>query len=88
MDAVVVNNISKKFRIPHEKKTTLFQHLIGIVKRQFDYEEFWALKDISFTVRKGETFGIVGGNGSGKSTLLKMLAKVMYPDSGVGHHEW
>jgi lipopolysaccharide transport system ATP-binding protein len=82
MEAISVNNISKKFRIPHEKKTTLFHNLIGIVKRQFAYEEFWALKDISFTVKKGETFGIIGSNGSGKSTLLKMLAKVLYPDSG------
>ncbi len=83
MDAISVDNISKKFKIPHEKKTTLFQHLIGVVKRQFAYEEFFALKDISFTVEEGETFGIIGGNGSGKSTLLKMLAKVLYPDTGT-----
>ena len=82
MDTITVENISKKFKIPHEKKTTIFQHLIGIVKRQFEYEEFWALRDISFTVRQGETFGIIGPNGSGKSTLLKMLARVLYPDSG------
>jgi lipopolysaccharide transport system ATP-binding protein len=82
MDTVVVNNISKKFRIPHEKKTTLFHSMLGIVTRQFAYEEFWALKDISFYDQKGETFGIIGGNGSGKSTLLKMLAKVLYPDTG------
>ncbi len=82
MNSIVVEKISKKFRIPHEKKTTLFHHLIGIVKRQFSYEEFWALKDVSFTVEKGETFGIIGSNGSGKSTLLKMLAKVLYPDTG------
>jgi lipopolysaccharide transport system ATP-binding protein len=82
MDAIIVDKISKKFRIPHEKKSTLFHHLVGIIKRQFAYEEFWALKDISFTVEKGETFGIIGGNGSGKSTLLKMLAKVLYPDKG------
>ncbi|MFC1968836.1 ABC transporter ATP-binding protein, partial [Chloroflexota bacterium] len=50
--------------------------------RRFDYEEFWALKDISFTVEKGETFGIMGRNGSGKTTLLKILAKVLYPDNG------
>jgi lipopolysaccharide transport system ATP-binding protein len=83
MDAIVVNNVSKRFRIPHEKKTTLFHNLVGIIKRQFTYEEFWALKDVSFTVQKGETFGIIGNNGSGKSTLLKMLAKVLYPDTGT-----
>jgi lipopolysaccharide transport system ATP-binding protein len=82
MDAIVVNNVSKKFKIPHEKKSTLFHHLVGVIKRQFAYEEFWALKDISFEVHRGETFGIIGGNGSGKSTLLKMLAKVLYPDTG------
>jgi lipopolysaccharide transport system ATP-binding protein len=82
MSAIVVDNISKRFRIPHEKKTTLFQNLVGLVKRQLDYEEFWALRDVSFEVGHGETLGIIGRNGSGKSTLLKMLARVMYPDSG------
>jgi lipopolysaccharide transport system ATP-binding protein len=82
MDAIVVDNISKRFRIPHEKKTTLFQNIVGVIKRQFNYEEFWALKNLSFRVEKGETFGIIGRNGSGKSTLLKILAKVLYPDAG------
>lgn len=82
MSAIIVDNISKKFRIPHEKKTTVFQNIVGLVKRQFDYEEFWALKDVSFEVNKGEALGIIGRNGSGKSTLLKILAKVLYPDSG------
>ncbi len=82
MSAITADKISKKFRIPHEKKTTLFQNIVGVIKRQFDYEEFWALKGVSFEVENGETFGIVGRNGSGKSTLLKILAKVLYPDSG------
>ncbi len=82
MNAIIVNNISKKFYIPHEKKTTLFQNIVGLVKRQFDYEEFWVLKNISFEVKEGEAFGIIGRNGSGKSTLLKILAKVLYPNSG------
>jgi lipopolysaccharide transport system ATP-binding protein len=82
MEAISVNSVSKKFRIPHEKKVTLFQNIVGLVKRQYSYEEFWALKDVSFEVKKGESFGIIGPNGSGKSTLLKMLAKVLYPDTG------
>jgi len=82
MSAIIVDNISKKFRIPHEKKSTVFQNIVGLIKRQFAYEEFWALKDVSFEVKKGEAFGIIGRNGSGKSTLLKILAKVLYPDSG------
>jgi lipopolysaccharide transport system ATP-binding protein len=82
MDAIVVDHISKRFRIPHEKRTTLFHNVVGVVKRQFNYEEFWALNDVSFTVEKGEAFGIIGRNGSGKSTLLKILAKVLYPDGG------
>jgi len=56
--------------------------MIGIVKRQFDYEQFWALKDVSFQINQGESYGIIGKNGSGKSTLLKLLAKVLYPDQG------
>jgi lipopolysaccharide transport system ATP-binding protein len=82
MDTVIVSNISKKFKIPHEKKTTLLQNIVGIVKRQFAYEEFWALREVDFSVKNGESLGIIGRNGSGKSTLLKILAGVLYPDSG------
>ncbi len=83
MPAIIAENISKKFRIPKEKRTTLFQNLVGVIKRQLEYEEFWALQDISFQVERGETFGIIGRNGSGKTTLLKILAKVLYPDRGA-----
>ena len=82
MNAIIIDNISKKFRIPHEKKTTVFQNIVGLIKRQFTYEEFWALKDVSFKVNKGEAFGIIGRNGSGKSTLLKIMAGILYPDGG------
>ncbi len=82
MSAIIVDAVSKKFRIPREKRTTLFQNIIAVIKRQIEYEEFWALRDVSFEVDKGETFGIIGRNGSGKTTLLKVLARVLYPDGG------
>jgi lipopolysaccharide transport system ATP-binding protein len=83
MNSIVVTDLSKRFRIPHQKKSTVFQNVIGLISRQMDYEEFWVLKDINFEIKSGETLGLIGRNGSGKSTLLKVLARVMYPDSGT-----
>ncbi len=81
-NAIVVENISKYYRIPMEKKLTVYENIAGLFSRNKGYEEFWALKDISFSIKHGETFGVIGPNGSGKSTLLKMLAGVLYTDSG------
>jgi lipopolysaccharide transport system ATP-binding protein len=82
-DAIIVENVSKRFKIPHEKKRTVYENITGILKgSRYSYEEFWALRIISFTVKRGETLGIIGENGSGKSTLLKIIAGVLYPDSG------
>ena len=81
-DVITVSNVSKMFRIPHEKKTTLFENLTGIFDKNKGYEEFIALKDINFTVKKGEAIGIIGENGSGKSTLLKIISNILRPTSG------
>ncbi len=82
-DAIIVENVSKRFRIPHEKNTRLFEHIVARLKGSSStYEEFWAVKDVSFRVKKGETLGIIGENGSGKSTILKIIAGVLWPDSG------
>jgi lipopolysaccharide transport system ATP-binding protein len=82
-DAIVIENISKHFKIPHEKKQTVYENFTGLFKgNRYGYEEFWALRNISFSVKRGETLGIIGENGSGKSTLLKVIAGVLYPDSG------
>ncbi len=81
-DAIVVSNVSKTFRIPHEKKTTLFEHIAGLYNGKKGYEEFAALKNINFTIKKGEAIGIIGENGSGKSTLLKIISNILRPGSG------
>ena len=82
-EAIVAEHLSKEFRIPHDRKVTMYEHIVGLLKGgNYSYELFSALNDVSFTVRRGETFGVIGPNGSGKSTLLKILAGVLYPDSG------
>ncbi len=79
--AISVKNVSKTFRIPHEKVTSLRGAAVSAFKKN-SYEEFRALDDVSFEVKKGEFFGIIGRNGSGKSTLLKILAGIYQSDSG------
>ncbi len=75
-------NISKKFRLYHEKRTTIYESIIGSINRKPHYEILQVLDDISFEVKKGESFGIVGRNGSGKTTLLRILSHIYQPDSG------
>jgi ABC-type polysaccharide/polyol phosphate transport system ATPase subunit len=78
--AVHVKGLGKKFRLYSERNQSLKSALMrGRISK---YEQFWALRDISFDVKKGSTLGLVGGNGSGKSTLLKTLAKIYWPDEG------
>jgi lipopolysaccharide transport system ATP-binding protein len=81
--AIRVDGVSKRFRIPQEKKLTIVENIFGILRGGTRaYEEFLALQNVSFSVKHGETFGVIGPNGCGKSTLLKVLAGVLYPDSG------
>ena len=81
-NSINVKNVSKKFRLYHEKRTTLFESIVGSVNRKPHYETLQVLDDISFNVKKGESFGIVGRNGSGKTTLLRILSNIYQPDSG------
>jgi len=78
--AIRVSNLSKCFQIYEKPSDRLLQMLARGFKKY--YREFWALKDVSFEVRKGETVGIVGRNGSGKSTLLQMICGTLNPSGG------
>lgn len=80
---ISVKNLSKSYRMynsPAEK----FKELMHPFKKHY-HKEFWALRDISFEIRRGETIGIIGKNGSGKSTLLKLLTSIIPPTSGECH---
>jgi ABC-2 type transport system ATP-binding protein len=79
--AVEVRHLDKRFRIPEQRVDTLKERIVNPFAKR-DYRELHVLKDVSFDVRRGEFFGIVGRNGSGKSTLLKILASVYRPDAG------
>lgn len=88
---IKVENLSKKFRIGKLRgnEGTLRDLIGNIVKHPFaksqeeqNLQNLWALKDINFEVREGETFGIIGGNGAGKSTLLKILSRIIKPTEG------
>lgn len=80
--AIQVENLSKDFRLPHEKYNSVKSLFVNFYRRKRTYEVQHALKDVSFEVKKGEFFGVIGRNGSGKSTLLKLLAGIYVPTKG------
>jgi ABC-type polysaccharide/polyol phosphate transport system ATPase subunit len=79
--AVTVNDVSKMFRLYKERNNSLKAALMR--GRRAVSEDFWALRDVSFDVPAGETFGLIGENGSGKSTMLKCLTRILRPDKGT-----
>lgn len=78
--AIEIEDVSKRFRLYHEKPHSLKERVIRAGR--LPYEEFWALQDVSLTVKEGETVGLLGHNGSGKSTLLKCVARILRPTTG------
>lgn len=79
---IVVDNVSMCFRMTQEKTQNLKEYFVRLMKRQLRFSEFYALKNVSFEIKKGEAVALIGRNGSGKSTALKTIAGVMYPTSG------
>ena len=79
--AISAERVSKRFRLYHDRNQTLKAAVVR--GRRARYEDFWALKDVSFEIERGETFGIIGPNGSGKSTMLKCLSRILRPEEGT-----
>ena len=82
MDIIEVNGVSMRFNMAKEKSESLKEYFVALIQGKLRFEEFWALKDVSLTVKKGDFYGLVGLNGSGKSTLLKVIAGVYKPTEG------
>lgn len=80
--AIELKNVSKMFRIYHEKRNSVYETIVGWFSKKKYYEDLPVLKDISFSVKKGEMFGIIGRNGAGKTTLLRIISGIYKTDSG------
>ena len=80
---IEVRDVSIMFNKSSEKVDSIKEYFVRLMKHQLMFEEFWALKNISLTIEKGDAVGIVGLNGSGKRTLLKIIAGVMKPTKGT-----
>lgn len=79
---IKAENVSICYRMSYDRVTSIKEYAVQLLKGKVKYEEFWALKDVSFQVRRGEVFGIIGHNGAGKSTILKVISGILKPTSG------
>jgi len=78
-----VSNVSMRFNLAEEKTDTFKEYVLKLLTGKLNFTEFYALKNVSFKVNRGESIALIGKNGSGKSTMLKIIAGVMYPSEGT-----
>lgn len=81
-DLVCIKDVSMMYNLPTERIDNLKEYIIKFLKGKLHYKEYWVLKDISLSIQKGESLGLIGENGAGKSTLLKLIAGVLEPTKG------
>ncbi len=82
-EVIRLEKVGMQFNLSKEKVDSLKEYAIKLVKRELRFQEFWALKDISFAAEKGDRIGVLGLNGAGKSTLMKVVAGVFRPTEGT-----
>lgn len=80
--AIIVDHATVRFNMASERVDNLKEYFIKLIKRELMFKEFLAVKEVSFKVKKGEAWGIIGTNGSGKSTLLKLICGILKPYEG------
>lgn len=79
---VKVDDVSMMFNLSSEKIDSIKEYFVKAIRHELHYQEFWALKNVSFELEKGDSIGIIGLNGSGKSTLLKVVSGILKPTKG------
>lgn len=82
-EVIKLEHVGMRFNLSKEKVDSMKEYFIKMIKHELKFTEFWALKDVSFSVEKGDRVGILGLNGAGKSTLMKVIAGVFRPTEGT-----
>ena len=78
-----VDHVTIRFNLSNQKVDNLKEYFVKLLKRELMFQEFLAVKDVSFQVREGEAWALVGTNGSGKSTMLKAISRILKPYKGT-----
>lgn len=81
-EMIVVDHVGMKFKMTEDRVFSIKEFMMQAAKGKLTFNEFWALRDVSFTVEKGDVMGIIGRNGAGKSTILKIISGIVKPTQG------